>query len=54
MAVSGLVRLCCIGSDKGDIAALAREDSPTGAALRELEAFPPREGAGPQEEVARK
>lgn len=54
MAVSGLVRLCCIGSDKGDIAALAREDSPTGAALRELEIFPPREGAGPQEEVARK
>ena len=54
MAVSGLVRLCCIGSDKGGIAALAREDSPTGAALRELEVFPPREGAGPQEEVARK
>lgn len=54
MAVSELARVCLVGSDKGGIAALARDDSPTGAALREADTFPSREGAGPQEEEARK
>ncbi|MDM8216319.1 DUF5691 domain-containing protein [Desulfovibrio piger] len=54
MAVSELTRVCLVGSDKGGSAALARDDSPMGAALREADTFPPREGAGPQEEDARK
>lgn len=54
MAVSELARVCLVGSDKGGIAALARDDSPTGAALREADTFPLREGAGPQEDEARK
>lgn len=54
MAVSELARVCLVGSDKGGAATLAREDSPAGTALRELDVFPPREGAGPQEEDARK
>ena len=54
MSTSEIARLCIVGSDKGGVAALAREDSLTGAVLRELEALPPREGSGPQEEDARK
>ena len=54
MSPSELTRVCLVGSDKGGSAALARDDSPTGAALREADTFPPREGAGPQEEDARK
>lgn len=54
MSTNEFARICIVGSDKGGVAALAREDSLTGAVLRELEALPRREGSGPQEEDARK
>ena len=54
MAISNLARLCIVGSDKGGTAALAQEDSPEGAVLREMQALAGREGAGLQEEEARK
>lgn len=54
MSTSEIARLCIVGSDKGGSAALAREESLTGAVLRELETLLPREGSGPQEEGARK
>ena len=54
MAISNLARLCIVGSDKGGTADLAQEPSPEGAVLRELQTLAGREGAGPQEEEARK